>query len=136
MFGIAAQYQVAKLREDERFSGADVLRDLPVPSTRGIRNPTRMLRQRGTKNYLATWISSISPARCKLTAQGPLELFQDLLWAAADRYLMGDSRDLVVVPDRPAFRPISGKLHLGGCPRCTRPCAWRSPTTRPPDRRG
>lgn len=112
--GITPQMQVNKLREDSRYK--DALRELPIPTIKGMREATCI-----RKKDVARWLSEIEPSRCAITARGPLERFQGELFAAADRWLFGDNSDVVYDPGTKSDKPISGKLHLGDCPRCGLP---------------
>lgn len=71
--GINPQWQVDKVRrlseEDSRYAGA--LRMLPVP-TNGGPQPTQCLNRR----HLGRWLDSLDPAKCAITARGPLERLQ------------------------------------------------------------
>lgn len=112
--GLAPQKQMGKLRGDPRYH--DALRDLPVPTVKGQR-PTLCLRKREA----ARWLSEIDAAHVKLSVRGTLQQFQDELFAAADRWLFGDDSDVVYDPGTKSDKPVSGKLHLGDCPRCGLP---------------
>lgn len=112
--GIAPQIQINKLRADARYQ--DALRELPVPTIKGMRN-AMCLRKR----EVARWFSEIDTARCAPSVRGRLQEFQEELFAAADRWLFGDNSDVVYDPGTKSDKPISGKLHLGDCPRCGLP---------------
>jgi hypothetical protein len=114
ILGIAAQMQVEKLRHDGRYAGA--LRELPIPTIKGLREATCI-----RKTEAARWLSEIDTARCALTARGPLARFQSELFAAADRWLFGDTSDVVYDPGAKSDKPITGTLRLGDCPRCGLP---------------
>ena len=114
LLGIAPQMQINKLRTDTRYT--DALRDLPIPTVKGIRNAT-CLRKRET----ARWLAEIDTARCAPHVRDSLQQFQDELFAAADRWLFGDDSDVVYDPGTKSDKPISGMLHLGDCPRCGLP---------------
>ncbi len=101
---MAPQMQIERIRGDSRI--ADALKELPVPTSKGIRD-TVCIHKRAT----AVWLGSIDPARCPITVKGPIARFQEELFAAADRFLFGDTS---AVP-APAVR---GTLFIGACPHC------------------
>lgn len=103
---MAPQMQIERLRGDSRIVGA--LRDLPVPTSKGIRD-TVCINKRAT----SVWLGSIDPARCPITAKGPIKQFQDELFAAADRFLFGETgQDLLSGP------MTMGTIKAGACPHC------------------
>jgi len=106
------QRQIQRLRDDTRFDD-NALRDLPVPTIKGLRS-TVCLR----KQQLPIWLTLIDPNRLHITARGPLEEFQRALFAAAERFLFRDMSDAVVDAPSRASKPVYGMLHLGDCPRC------------------
>lgn len=111
VIGLASNMQLKRLQADGRF--ADALRELPIPTARGQRIPVCI-----KKVSVATWLASVDTTKCSLAARGPIERFQEELFAAADRWLFGDTSDVVRDSTRPFTFPISGTLRLGPCPRC------------------
>ncbi len=104
--GVDAQTQIYRIRDDSRMS--DGLRILPVPTTKGVRDTACIHR-----TTAAIWLTTIDPARCAITARGPLTAFQSELFAAADRFLFGDHTPGVT------NSPITyGTITAGDCPRC------------------
>jgi hypothetical protein len=90
--GIGPQWQIDKVRrlaeEDSRWVGA--LRTLPVPSAGG-NQPTYCLHRR----HLGRWLDSLDPAKCSITARGPLTRLQTELERAADLFLLGGEDGVV-----------------------------------------
>src|SRR5487761_2548149 len=105
--------QIKRLREDSRF-GNGALRDLPIPTVKGLRDTTCLRKQQ-----LSRWLTMLDTGRAqfKPDIRARLEEFQNAVFAAADRFLFGDTRDVVLSEDR-ATKPVYGVLHLGDCPRC------------------
>lgn len=112
VIGVATQMQIKRLKEDSRFADG-ALRELPIPTTKGLRDAICLRKQQ-----VGTWLSSIEPSKVAITARGPLEEFQRALFAAAERFLFGDMSDAVLDAPERASKPIYGVLHLGDCPRC------------------
>lgn len=113
--GLAPQKQIGRLRADSRFRGA--LRDLPIPTIKGRRDTVCIRKQ-----DVGGWLATVDPAHCALArTRKQIEEFQAELFAAADRWLFGDNSDVVYDPATKSDKPISGKLHLGDCPRCGLP---------------
>jgi sarcosine oxidase delta subunit len=102
--GIGHQSQFERLRGDDRFT--DALRTLPVPTPKGVHDAV-CIHKRGC----SVWLSSIDPSKCAITARGTIERFQEELFAAADRFLFGDTS-----PAPGSL--VSGTLFLGACPNC------------------
>ncbi|HUY79233.1 MAG TPA: phage antirepressor N-terminal domain-containing protein [Ktedonobacterales bacterium] len=114
VLGLGWQTQKDRLRADSRFSAA--LRDIPVETTRGYRD-TLCINQ----DKVATWLGLINPNNCKLTkTRERLEDFQRDLFAAADRFLWGDTGAAVAsTDDAPVIsQVVTGVLHVGACPGC------------------
>ncbi len=85
VLGINPQTQKTRIKADGRFKGA--WRDLPISTPKGYRD-TLCLH----KDKVATWLGLIDPAHCKLAkTRAKLEEFQAELFAAADRFLWGDT---------------------------------------------
>lgn len=105
--------QIKRMKEDSRFQQG-ALRELPMPTTKGIRE-TMCLR----KQQLPTWLALLDASRAqfKPTIRARLEEFQRAVFAAAERFLFGDTSDVVQSEER-AVKPVFGVLHLGDCPRC------------------
>lgn len=126
VLGLGWQTQKERLRADSRFDKA--LRDVPVETSRGYRD-TLCIQQ----DKVATWLGLVNPNNCKLArTRERLDDFQRELFAAADRFLwgdtgapVGDSADdaselpaPVVTADGVVSSIVSGVLHIGECPRC------------------
>lgn len=111
VIGIAPQMQIKRLKTDSRFEDG-ALRELPIPTAKGLRDAICIRKQQ-----VGVWLSSIEPKKVAITARGPLEEFQRALFAAAERFLFGDTSDVVQSEER-AVKPIYGVIHLGDCPRC------------------
>ena len=113
--GMVVQPQVTKLRglekTDSRFTSC--LRDSPIPTVKGLRDATCIRKQQ-----VGLWLATLDPARCPLTAKGPLEAFQKELFDAADRFLFGDTSDAVYDAGTKQREPIVGTLSVGHCPGC------------------
>lgn len=109
---IHTQTQVTKLRRlekaDTRFNGC--LRDIPIPTVKGLRDATCIRKQQ-----VGLWLITIDPAR---TARDKLVRFQEELFAAADRFLFGDTSDAVYDAGTKQREPIVGTLSVGHCPGC------------------
>jgi hypothetical protein len=105
--------QIKRLREDTRFAGG-ALRELPIPTIKGLHDATCLRKQQLSKWLI---ILDTSRAQFKTDIRARLEEFQSAVFAAADRFLFGDTSD-VVASDERAIKPVYGVLHLGDCPRC------------------
>jgi hypothetical protein len=114
MLGIAPQKQIDRMREDGRFH--DGLRTVPIPTIKGTREAVCL-----NKRHLSMWLSLVDTSRCALSARGPIEDFQRRLFDAADRWLFGDTSDVVYDAGAKSDKPVTGTLHLGDCPRCGLP---------------
>lgn len=105
--GIAPQWQIDRIRANEKIP-EDAVKTLPVPTSKGIRD-TECITRRGC----SIWLSEITPWRCAITARGSIERFQEELFAAADRFLFGETgNDLVKGPITYAT------IKAGPCPNC------------------
>jgi hypothetical protein len=109
--GMARQMQIKKLKADSRFQEAFLA--LPVPTTKGIRE-TWCIERRS----VAMWLATIDPNQCPVKAKGLLARFQDELFAAADRFLFGDTGATIYDPATVSDRPLGGTLYVGSCPTC------------------
>jgi P22_AR N-terminal domain len=89
VLGIDSRTQLVVLQADSRYR--DALRDIPQQTAAGWRVATWIRRAEA-----ALWLAGIDPARCSLTARGPLADFQRDLMLEADRLLFGAA---------PAVRP-------------------------------
>lgn len=110
--GVASQMQIKRLKADSRFAGG-ALREIPIPTTKGMRNAICLRMQQ-----VGVWLATIDPSHTTITTRGTLEAFQRALFAAAERFLFGDLSDAVVDAPERASKPIIGTLHVGDCPRC------------------
>lgn len=110
--GVAKQMQIKRLKEDSRFVQA--LRSIPIPTVKGLREAMCIRKQ-----DVAAWLVTMDPARCALAStRAELERFQAELFAAADRFLFGDSSVSVFDPATKSAAPVSGRLNVGECPGC------------------
>ena len=106
VLGVASQGQIYRIRGDSRM--ADAICTLPVPTVKGIRD-TECLH----KGVTSIFITTIDPARCKVTTKGTLSQFQAELFRAADRFLFGDTGQSVVTGP-----VLLGTIKAGPCPHC------------------
>ena len=126
VLGLAPQKQRQRLQADSRFTEA--LCDIPINTVKGYRD-TLCIR----KDKVAAWLGLVEPSHCKLTkTREKLQEFQAELFAAADRFLWGDTgatpdadnaETPYVAEAQPASSSIitqvvTGILHLGACPNC------------------
>lgn len=110
--GLSLRSQRRRLQEDPRI--AKHVRFLPVPTVKGQRD-TLCIRKEG----VSVWFTLIEPGKCALAeTRERLERFQAELFAAADRFLFGDTSDVVYDEATKASEPIIGLLRVGHCPRC------------------
>ena len=111
--GIAPQKQVERLRADTRI--APYLRLLPIPTVKGMRDAVCVRKQDVTR-----WLTGLDPARCAIgeRTRADLEHFQAELFAAADRFLWGDTSDVTYDKATKTTEPVIGVLSVGHCPRC------------------
>lgn len=109
--GITAQKQIERLREDSAYR--DPFRIVPIPTVKGPRDAVCI-----NKRHVSRWLASIDAARVTPSVRGKLQQFQAELFAAADRWLFGDTSDVVYDPATKSDKPVLGVLHLGDCPRC------------------
>lgn len=111
--GLSRQAQIRKMREDSRF--ADAFRLLPVPTDRGLRDAWCI-----NKRAVSIWLASLDPARCSLKVRPAVERFQAALFAAADRFLFGDTRRQSLDPDAKSTVFLTGQIAAGPapCPLC------------------
>ena len=112
--GLYHQSQRRRLKVDTRFREA--LRELPVPTVKGLRD-TLCIR----KQDVAKWLGLIDPAKCAIAkTRADLERFQADLFAAADRFMWGETGadDLAWDPATKTAAPVTGVLHVGHCPGC------------------
>jgi hypothetical protein len=105
--------QIKRIREDGRFDEG-TLRDLPISTAKGLHDATCIRKQE-----LSKWLTNLDTSRSqfKVSIRARMKEFQNAVFAAADRFLFGDTRD-VVTSDERASKPVYGVLHLGDCPRC------------------
>jgi P22_AR N-terminal domain len=124
VLGLNPQTQKTRIKADGRFKRS--WRDLPITTTKGYRQTLCLHADK-----LATWLGLVDPAKCKLArTRERLDDFQRELFAAADRFLwgdtgapVGDSADStpptpVATADGVVSSIVSGVLHIGECPRC------------------
>lgn len=120
VLGIGHQPQKTRLKADSRF--ADALREIPINTSQGYRD-TLCLR----KDKVAAWLALIDPSHCKLAkTRERLEEFQAELFAAADRFLWGDTGASVgedaqmeaAKTTAAITQLVTGVLHVGACPGC------------------
>lgn len=109
--GMARQMQVKKLKADARFK--ESFRSLPVPTAKGVRETWCI-----EKRSVARWLTTIDPNQCPLKAKGLIAQFQEELFAAADRFLFGDTGATIYDIDGLVGRPLGGTLYIGTCPKC------------------
>jgi P22_AR N-terminal domain len=113
VLGVNHRTQRARLQTDSRFN-SPALRDLPVMTSQGYRD-TLCIR----KDKVGAWLALIDPPHCKLAkTRELLEKFQAELFAAADRFLFGDTSDVVYDEATKTAAPIVGTLSVGSCPHC------------------
>lgn len=112
VLGVAHQTQKTRLKENSRI--APYLREVPVPSVKGLR-PTLCIH----REKLAEWLDKIDPSHCKLASTRELlNRFQDDVSAAADGFLWGRAGATVYDEATKTDAPITGVLHVGHCPGC------------------
>ncbi len=109
--GMAQQMQIKKLKADSRFKEAFLA--LPVPTTKGLRETWCVERR-----AVAKWLATIDPDQCPVKAKGLIAQFQDELFAAADRFLFGDTGATIYDTATLTDRPLGGILYVGSCPKC------------------
>jgi P22_AR N-terminal domain len=109
--GMARQMQIKKLKADSRFKEA--FRPLPVPTAKGVRETWCVEKQ-----SVAKWIATIDPDQCPIKAKGLIAQFHDELFAAADRFLFGDTGATIYDPATMTDKPLGGTLFIGSCPKC------------------
>lgn len=119
--GIAPQRQVDRMRGDTRI--APYLRMLPIPTRKGLRDAVCMRKQ-----DVSRWLAGLDPARCAIgeRTRDDLERFQAELFAAADRFLWGDTGELAPDPDTGCGAPAVAALEAADlahipCPSCGAP---------------
>lgn len=107
IMGIAPQMQIKSIRANKEIP-KDAIRTLPVPTIKGIRD-TECIHKRGCSK----WLSGIDEERCAITAQGSIKRFKEELFAAADRFLFGETGSELV------SGPVTyARMKAGACPRC------------------
>lgn len=112
VLGVAHQTQKTRLKESSRF--APFLRDVPVPTVKGLRDTLCIHRDK-----LAEWLDKIEPTHCKLAkTRELLNSFQDDVSTAADRFLWGKQGATVYDEATKTSEPVTGVLHVGHCPGC------------------
>ncbi len=91
-----------------------------MPTSKGLRDAICVRKQDVSK-----WLAGLDPARCAIgeRTRADLERFQSELFAAADRFLWGNTSDVTYAEALPTSVPssgdiITGMLHVGGCPSC------------------
>jgi hypothetical protein len=111
--GIAPQKQIERLRADTRI--APYLRMLPLPTIKDLRDAICVRKQDVSK-----WLAGLDPARCSIgeRTRTDLERFQAELFAAADRFLWGDTGELAYDAATKTAAPVTGVLRVGHCPGC------------------
>lgn len=110
--GLSYRAQRRRLMEDTRLTKHQ--RELPVPTRQGERD-TRCISKEG----VSIWFTLIEPGKCTIAeTREKLERFQAELFAAADRFLFGDTSDVVYDEATKTSEPIIGTLRVGHCPRC------------------
>jgi hypothetical protein len=110
--GLAPQKQIGRLKADSRFRPA--LRDIPIPTIKGLREAVCIRKQ-----DVAPWLITVDPAKCAhAKTRAKLEEFQSELFAAADRFLWGDTGATVYDPATKTASPVTGLLRVGECPNC------------------
>ncbi len=110
--GMARQMQIKKLRTDSRFR--DAFRPLPVPTRGGLQETWCI-----NKKAVTTWLITVDPARCPMKAKGVLGKFQAELFAAADRFLFGETGATVYDPVTKTDAPLTGTIQsYADCPYC------------------
>lgn len=110
--GLSYRSQRRRLIDEPRL--AQHQRPLPVPTVKGLRD-MRCIRKEG----VAVWFTLVEPSKCAVaTTRKQLEEFQAELFAAADRFLFGDTSDSVWDPATKSAAPVTGLLRVGECPLC------------------
>src|SRR5258707_2857989 len=102
------------------FQAEDGIRDIGVTGVQTCALPICPASQDVSK-----WLAGLDPARCAIgeRTRADLERFQSELFAAADRFLWGNTSDVTYAEALPTSVPssgdiITGMLHVGGCPSC------------------
>lgn len=110
--GLSYRSQRRRLIDDTRLTKHQ--RPLPVPTVKGLRD-MRCIRKEG----VAIWFTLVEPSKCAAArTRAKLEEFQAELFAAADRFLFGDTSDVTYDEATKTAAPVSGLLHVGECPSC------------------
>src|SRR5258708_4172474 len=115
--GLSYRSQRRRLIDDARLVKHQ--RPLSVPTVKGLRD-MRCIRKEG----VSIWFTLVEPSKCAVAeTREKLDRFQAELFAAADRFLFGDTSDVTYAEALPTSAPssgdiISGVLHVGGCPGC------------------
>lgn len=110
--GLSYRSQRRRLIDDTRL--AKHQRPLPVPTVKGYRD-MRCIRKEG----VSIWFTLVEPSKCAVAeTRELLEKFQAELFAAADRFLFGDTSDVTYDEATKTATPIIGTLSVGACPGC------------------